>query len=120
MFVLPPPIKSFFNDSQLFGVMIVGVRGALGVVLGVCGYLLVFGTPNSKWGSRIALLFCTRPHASAGYSALSRFALRKKLGQMCGSFLETASRSGATDQCSQRCRGGSFNAGSNAAVVRRI
>ena len=48
MFVLPPPIKSFFNDSQLFGVMIVGVRGALGVVLGVCGYLLVFGTPNSK------------------------------------------------------------------------
>jgi hypothetical protein len=48
MLVLPPPIKSLFNGSQLFGVMIVGVRGVLGVVLGVCGYLLVFGTSNSK------------------------------------------------------------------------
>ena len=48
MFTLPPPVRSLFNGSQLLDVMIVGVRGALGVVLGVCGYLLVFGTSNSE------------------------------------------------------------------------
>jgi hypothetical protein len=48
IFVLPPSIESLFNDSYLFGIVSVGIRGVLGVVLGVCGYLLLFGTPTLR------------------------------------------------------------------------
>ena len=48
MFLLPPSIRSLFDDSQLLDVMIIGVRGVLGVVLGVCGYLLIVSIANSK------------------------------------------------------------------------
>jgi hypothetical protein len=42
IFLLPPQIKSLFEGSHLFGVMIVLVRVTLGTVLGVYGYLLLF------------------------------------------------------------------------------
>jgi hypothetical protein len=48
MFLLPPPIKSLFHDSHLFGVAIVAVRATLGAVLGVCAYLLLFDAPNAR------------------------------------------------------------------------
>lgn len=48
IFVLPPPLESLFYGSKLLGITIVCVRAALGVALGVCAYLLVFGYSNSK------------------------------------------------------------------------
>jgi hypothetical protein len=42
IFLLPPQTKSLFDGSHLFGALIVLVRVALGTVLGVCGYLLLF------------------------------------------------------------------------------
>ena len=47
MFLLPPSIRSLFDNSQLLDVIIIGVRAVLGVVLGVCGYLIV-SIANSK------------------------------------------------------------------------
>jgi hypothetical protein len=41
-FFAAPQIKSLFEGSHLFGVMIVLVRVTLGTVLGVYGYLLLF------------------------------------------------------------------------------
>jgi hypothetical protein len=46
--LLPPPIKSLFDSSHLSGVVIVLVRVALGTVLGVCGYLLLFDVQKSR------------------------------------------------------------------------
>jgi hypothetical protein len=48
MFLLPPPVESLFYESKLLGIIIVCVRGTLGVALGVCAYLLVFGRSNSN------------------------------------------------------------------------
>jgi hypothetical protein len=48
MLLLPPQIKSTFEDSHLFGVVIVLVRVTLGTVLGVCGYLLLFDVPKAR------------------------------------------------------------------------
>jgi hypothetical protein len=46
--LLPPSIKSLFDGSHLFGVVIVLVRVALGAVVGIYGYLLLFNVPNSR------------------------------------------------------------------------
>jgi hypothetical protein len=48
MLLLPQQIESLFNGSRLLGVAIVVVRAALGAVLGVCGYMLLFDFRNSR------------------------------------------------------------------------
>jgi hypothetical protein len=48
MFVLPPPMETLFYGSKLLGIIVVCVRAALGVALGACAYLLVFGRSNSS------------------------------------------------------------------------
>ena len=48
MFLLPPQIGSLFDGSYFFGAAIVVVRAALGAVLGVCGYMLLFDFRNSR------------------------------------------------------------------------
>jgi hypothetical protein len=46
--MLPPPITSLLDDSNLFGAVILLVRATLGTVLGVYGYLIFFDVPNSR------------------------------------------------------------------------
>jgi hypothetical protein len=46
--LLLPPIKSPFDDSHLFAVVIVLVRVTLGTVLGVYGYLILFDVQKSR------------------------------------------------------------------------
>jgi hypothetical protein len=46
--LLPPSMESVFYGSIAWGIIVVGVRVVLGVVLGACAYLLLFGNSNAR------------------------------------------------------------------------